>query len=437
MSRAKCGCGLLTFFLGSGLVGLCPGEAKLAPGDRPFVGVVDESQLVEGLNSSDPAVRQRTLTVLIDRPILSPYLLGKVIGRLSDCDGEVRETAISLLDRAGKRAVLPLCRALEGGTEPERIAVLAMLEHLRRQARAAIPALAKASRDKSPAIRACAVGAIGATADPAGLIHLRRALLDEDDVVRREGAYGLALLGPKAGDAAPALATLMKAFIGTDDAEGVGSAAVTALSCIGADAVPALLDLAKDTANPYVLRSTSLSALESMARQRVAALPTLAVPTLVTILGDHDENIRRNAVLVLRRIGPPARLALPTLAEVAKDRADWVRAEAAAAVYAIDPRDTSAVSILLACLITDDPNARKAACIELGEIGKPAARIVPAIEKRLKDQSSLVRQAAADTLMRLGPVAARAESALLECENDQDEYVRGAVQRALEAIRRK
>src|ERR1700722_3456391 len=122
MSRAIFGCGLLMCFFWIGLAGLSLADGWTLPTNPAASRTVDETRFVEGLKARDVAVRRQTLAFLYKGPSLKPLLIREVIGRLTDSDEEVREAAVSILDREGKRAVLPLARALKGDREDARLA---------------------------------------------------------------------------------------------------------------------------------------------------------------------------------------------------------------------------------------------------------------------------------------------------------------------------
>jgi HEAT repeat protein len=392
-----------------------------------------EREFIQSLTDRDAAVRLKAITELRQHGELAPSILEKVSGLLTDRNESVRQAAAQLMDEAGAAAVAPLSRIIVGSSEAECLAALSVVAGLGERATGVLPALEKASRDKSPRVRSAAATAIGRYGDRIGVAHLRRLLLDSDATVKVEAAWGLAHMGPIARDASGDLAKVMKDNLAKGDDElAIASAARVALLCIGPEAANSLLDLVKENTNARTIRLEALRILGDMSLK-----PDSASPTLVAMLSDRDEKVREMTAYVLKRFGRVAKSALPALAVALMDNDTIVRVRSAGAIYAINPHDNQCIDVLIACLSSSDARARSQACLELGEIGKDAARSIPAIVKCLKDVNSQVRHSSVDCLMKMGPVAAAAEPALLEMEDDQDSSVRSAVRSALREIRQK
>jgi hypothetical protein len=80
-----------------------------------------------------------------------------------------------------------------------------------------------------------------------------------------------------------------------------------------------------------------------------------AVPALIQTLGHRDPQVRRQAALVLARIGPDAADAVPELIELLGDADKDVRTAAARALGQIGPEASKAVPALMRQLVEPKP----------------------------------------------------------------------------------
>ena len=143
-----------------------------------------------------------------------------------------------------------------------------------------------------------------------------------------------------------------------------------------------------------------------------------AVPALTTALKDQDENVRSAAAWALGLIGPEAKAAVPALAELIKDDNKDVRRNAFLALKRIGPATMQAFAGLL-----NDNDFRRAAVSVLGQMGSAA---VPALTTAVANKDEEVRRTAAEALGLIGPEAKRAVPALAELLQDTDATVRKA-----------
>lgn len=238
-------------------------------------------------------------------------------------------------------------------------------------AASARPVLEAALADSNPPMvrqnAAWALGRIGDGTVPA----LRKALLDTDNLVRRDAAYSLGVLGPTA--AKPALPELV-ACCQTSDSE-VRRAALTVLIRL------------------------------------VGPEDGKASPALRQALKDPDMEVRRNAALALSNIGgPEAVAALPFLREgLRPSEAVELRRQAAVGIRNLGAAAKAAVPDLIRALTTDpDEEVRSSAAFGLGGIGEAAEQAVPVLAKTVanpKEQAD-VRVKCAVALARIGAVPA-------------------------------
>jgi HEAT repeat protein len=247
----------------------------------------------------------------------------------------------------------------------------------------ALPALKKALRDGSPAVRqnaAWALGRIAVAIDSATLLELCDLLSDKNALVRRDTAAAL---------------------------ESVGKTIKPAT--FKAAAKP-LLDLVK-TDSDEVVRKTALGALAALSSKEHAG----SGPDLYPLLDSKDPDTARKAAYVLAKMGgEPARRAVPALRLAMSDPDPGVQELAAAALSAIGPDAAPAVGDLARALtLSSVPVVRRNCAIALGHIGKEAKSAVPALAEALKPVSDApadlgrarayeeVREQAAEALVKI------------------------------------
>src|SRR5437667_10170142 len=151
------------------------------------------------------------------------------------------------------------------------------------EAKAAIPTLAQALRDKNRQVcwdAAAALGRMGKEAVPA----LVEALGDKMVTVRHAAAYGLGQIGPAADAAIPALAQALK-----DQDEGVRVSSAYSLSRMGSASLPALLTVIEHERGPA--RRAAARALTWLHPPTAAA-----VSALLKMLQDRDASARQQAI---------------------------------------------------------------------------------------------------------------------------------------------
>ncbi len=221
-----------------------------------------------------------------------------------------------------------------------------------------------------------------------------------------EAAEELAVLGPAAKDAVPALVAVL------DDPDvQVRATAAIALGRIGSDAKDAvgkLIGLLEDATE--LVRWTALIALGDIGP---AASP--AVPSVIRKLRDEAENVRSGAMFALGRIGPAAAVTVPTVVEFLSDQRDdvvWVAARA------LGKMGEAAVLPLIEGLKSSKQIVRWACARALGGIGPAAHAAVPALITALFDQGEerlyYIPRFAAEALGQIGPAAVSAVPALIE-----------------------
>ena len=162
---------------------------------------------------------------------------------------------------------------------------------------------------------------------------------------------------------------------------GVRADILRAIGAFGADARPAIDELARALGDPDAeVRIAAAWALSQMESGGAGA-----VPGLKKALADPDPRVRSLSAVALRSIGPPAVDAVPELIRALNDPAAYVRAPAADALGSIGPAAKAAVPALGERLLTvaEQVYVLRSAAAALGNIGPEAAGALPALQRAL------------------------------------------------------
>jgi HEAT repeat protein len=232
-------------------------------------------------------------------------------------------------------------------------------------ARAAIPALGKALRDKEGRVCWEAAGAlrrIGKEAVPS----LCEALGAKHATVRHAAAYELGEMGPQAEAA-----------------------------------IPALIQSLSDT-NAQVRASAGYS---------LSRMGTAAVPGLLEARAHGNETARQAAATTLERFYPSLRPALPILMTMAADEAPAIRRQGIEGLTAIRPSTAEIVSAWMIALNDPVTEVRLAAIKGLSRAGRRGQSAIPELTRLTEDKEESIRNAARDALGKIG-LAESANSAV-------------------------
>jgi HEAT repeat protein len=157
------------------------------------------------------------------------------------------------------------------------------------------------------------------------------------------------------------------------------------------------------------------------------------VPALVKALKDEDARVRLEAAEDLGLSGPAAAAAGAALLKLTGQGADpLLRVAAARSLARIDPKNETAVPLLIDALKDKAGNVRKMAAESLGDLGPESRAAVTALLKGATDSDPTVSWAAIDALGQIGPGAEAAVPTLIEALKDAG--TRGAAVDALGQI---
>jgi hypothetical protein len=177
-----------------------------------------------------------------------------------------------------------------------------------------------------------------------------------------QGLICIAMLGVEASPAVPELLKIIK----RGDSPMNSDRAMYALSYIGMQAVPPLLEMITDPDSPN--RRRAVYAIRDMKRQ--PGVGPSALPVLIKCVDDPDCEVAAAAVTALGEFTPEADSAVPVLAGSLQNTNDYMRQSAAES---------------------------------LGKFGDKARSAVPSLLNALNDSESWVRDAATNALVQIAP----------------------------------
>jgi HEAT repeat protein len=376
-----------------------------------------------------------------------------LIAALDDNDDFLVGNAAVALSHFGADAVQPLIGAL-GGPNARAIGGAAdALRMLGPKAKAAVPHLIQALKADEAKARINVVRALGRNPDQDVAKALAsRVKTDPDFGVRAQAAEELGNIGSDAKEAVPTLiatiremnersklpdappvpfTTLRGVTFMTkqqDAAEEVHDDACTALARIGEPAVPNVVKLLDDAEK--AMRRDALVIIRSIGPKAKAA-----VPALIPFLEEKDQQLRCAAMEGLSGIGPGAAAALPALRKMSADVSEPLRLDAAAIALQIKSDDGEPLKVLLTGLADDDTVIRSQAleCIHRRELRSD--KVVEAMGVACKDKNQKVAELAAKNLVYLAPSVPSAILPLPGCLEDERDNVRHVVVFGLKKVR--
>lgn len=236
---------------------------------------------------------------------------------------------------------------------------------------------------------------LGPKAKPA-LTSLLKALNDSDRQVWSNSIAAIAAMGPEAKEAIPVL---------IEDLDGRKSRnqrsrgqnqvlfrTAYALTCIGPEAIPALIDGLKADNSP--LRAGSARALGGM-----GLTAKEAIPGLMENLGHNDEDVHREVIIALAAMGAEAK---PKLIEALNWDQARQRATAAQALAEMGRAANDAGQPILARLSQEkETSARISFLTALPKVGADPAAAVPKLLEGMRDSDEAIRRASINGLLTL------------------------------------
>ncbi|MHC4940493.1 MAG: HEAT repeat domain-containing protein [Planctomycetota bacterium] len=254
---------------------------------------------------------------------------------------------------------------LEDGDDTLRLRVIEVLETLRGEAAPALPELAHALRQGSPAVRAAAADTLAAVGAPA-LDLLRDALDAESADVRLAGCRALGSIG-----------------------------------AVAAGSVPALLERACDTEEQERVRLRAVWALGEIGTEQ-------GVERLAKVFTEEGGTIALWIAEAFGRMGRSARMAGPALRDELHRDDPELGIAAATALLELRMSEEQSVWALIRWLQEGDPEIAAEAALVLGEFGRHATSAIPALLHAEKSEHEELRRNAKLAIAKIRPEYAQA-----------------------------
>jgi HEAT repeat protein len=366
------------------------------------------TQLIKLLNA--PKTRSAAARALSNLREHQDTAARALIAVFTGAEQEERDVLGHTLQSLGKPAVTQLVALFEAVTVKEeiRLAALALVGHMREDARDVAPKLEKYLKDRNHRVRvrvAITLAFLETDADVAGL--LLDAIEKDDDSLRSDAQSALGTLGIKGAKSVDHFIGWLK---GPDaDRRNI---AINALSSVGRDspkALSALVTLLKSSEDQNVRRSATYA---------LSAFEDRGTAELIKALADPAYS-RLDVLTALRQLGQRAKAAREPVVKLLGDKDRSVAIAAAIALASIDPK-TEAVPVLIEGMRSSDRDIRNQATSALGNFGPLARTAVPELIRVLQTQDT--RYSALYALGRIGPDAVAAVDVLARLLNSRDAY---------------
>lgn len=390
----------------------------------------DEPSIKAQLQSPDWTIRRKAINAVLEhQPELAAL---HIVPLLKDAEPQVRIAAAAALGKvASDTAIDALIHAL---ADDEPLVYDAALKALIACGASARDALVRALSHRRIHIRAGAIEALAALADPSTVDPLSEKLADNakpaftDQPICELAAAALQKIGTqRAFKLVQKWRTRAKTQYYADRGWAVGHTSTVA-DPLADEQREILLDLLAEMRNPdWDIKQRAADALREYAKTLYGLKDPIAIEHLSEALNDADWTIRWGAAEALAWIGDPA--AIPALKQAIADSVVEVRVAVLRALLEIG--DPSSAPSIIHALANDKSNmVREAAAEALGIIGDIIA--LPALGRALDDPDPFVRVAAVQALERLsfGGVVAPMMKAL----KDEDVNVRWLAAQALAHI---
>jgi HEAT repeat protein len=382
---------------------------------------------------------------------VTPHL----IKTLADSDNDVRKAAIKALGNFGPTATPQLVDVLADSDEDIRRSAAETLEKTDPQwrksesARKAAERFLKVMADSFSSERGAAVEALGVFGMKGLLPHLVSVLADASPEVRKAAQHAVEKIDPKWHEnenTRKAIPAFLKAMVNNDtEVRETGKAMLKKIdpkwykSEIAVKAIPMFVKALE-------------SKLGTVRKDAAAALGDIgpgaakAVPYLIKLSAERDEEVRGAAVAALEKINPLWQGSKSTSEVVPRfvkelENEDWrVRTSAATALGEIESASANAILKLMRMLTDKDRDVRKSVRASLEKIdpdwrkNKEVHRFLPHIVKALAHDNWAVRIAAVEALGELETPAETTAPHIVKALKDSTVDVRNAAEAVLKKI---
>jgi HEAT repeat protein len=327
-------------------------------------------------------------------------------------DPQRQQLAVMILADMGpaaKPAAKTLAATLDGfeGTLSERDhdfarEIVMTLAHIGPDAREAIPTLMKILTNEKHQVRGGAAWALANIGAKEAVPILKKALETNDESKLHLAApMALMLLEPGNDEfvrlAVPNLIQLLD-----HKANLIRREAANTLAMIGPKAAPAVEKLAATLGNPDpAVRTAALAALAA-----IGPASTGALPEIIQQLTASELPVRYSAIFTIGKIGTSAKQAAPLLEKNLQEHDPFLQTASAWALVYIDPkteaRAAQCLGPLTQGLSIPDPRVRNEIVLALAHLGPAAKPAKKALQNLTGDSDEVVRKSVAEALMKIG-----------------------------------
>ncbi len=378
---------------------------------------------------------------------------------LNDKDAEVRKVVEDKLDEGGDEMVEDVTKVLQSPIGEERRLAVRALGYMSKRTNKAIPSLGKAVLDSEVDVRqeaANTLGKLGAKAAPA-VPSLAKGLQQNRDWwnVRKAIIEALGDIGPAAAGAIPNLVEMMQ-----DKDDDVRKAALNAIRKIGPSAVQALSEALP--ASTWWAKAEILKMLDTFGGKAKAALPAL-----IALLNDNDQDVRRRAAMIIGKFGTEGSSAASELQKIlfdqkaphilwsvvmdtlmkigpdgnavlrkALDSNDWWLPKTISEAFGQSGADTptEAIPTLVYALQHKRWEVRWTVALVAGRMKAKAAPLIPALLKVVNDKESRVQVQSVLSIGEMGDAAKTAINTLKSIRNVGSAERQAAIKKTLEKL---
>ncbi|HVT27043.1 MAG TPA: HEAT repeat domain-containing protein [Lacipirellulaceae bacterium] len=254
---------------------------------------------------------------------------------------------------------------------------------------------------------------------------LTRGLANNDPQIRTAAAKGLQKLQPPPEMVGPVILQ-----VASDPDPNVSANIVNAIAGLGESAVPRLIRaLQKPKARPLAIRVLT----------KLGPKAADAVPALIDVAKAPDSDIKEKVNFALAAIGPAAAPASEMLGNDVASNDRRIRESALYALREIGPEAKAAVPALTSKIESDDSFDAMASAWALARIAPKdktiTAKVLPVLVRGLSNDDELTRLNSVQALADLGPAAEKAEPELKKAaHDDKSPAVREAATDALKHV---
>lgn len=161
-----------------------------------------------------------------------------------------------------------------------------------------------------------------------------------------------------------------------DSEVDVRQEAAATLGRLGSKAAPAVPQLAKglqQNRDWWNVRKAIIEALE------IGPAAADAIPNLVEMMQDKDDDVRKAALNAIRKIGPSA---VQALSEALPASTWWAKAEILKMLETFGSKAKAALPALIALLNDNDQDVRRRAAMIIGKFATEGSSAAPSLYKR-------------------------------------------------------